>query len=122
MSKFTYTPEEDNDGDCTKIWHNITLPDGRKVVVDEVEQRLELWLELGMPARIGVGPLDMDDLKAIKGIRESGTETAKALLIKFHGFGFWSDEFFETREELARVIREEMPFILAIENHEKELA
>lgn len=127
--KFTYLPEEDVEDDCTKIWHNIKLEDGRTVHCDWSpyslmrKEEIELWLELGMPARIGVGPLDLGDLKAIKGIRESGSEAAKTALERFHALrerAIFTDEYFELRKELRRLIAEEMPFILAIERHEDE--
>jgi hypothetical protein len=68
---WTYTPSEDNDGDCIKIWHDFTHTDGRTVSCDfnpysrMTAEDIRLWFDLGMPDRIDSGPLDSFDLNVL---------------------------------------------------------
>lgn len=68
---WTYTPWDDNDGDCTKIWHDFTHTDGRTVSCDfnpysrMTAEDIRLCPDLGMPDRIDSGPLDSFDLNVL---------------------------------------------------------
>ncbi len=60
----------EHEDDCIKAWHEVTKPDGTKVVADispyEWSRRcVNLWIDAGYPVRQGVGPLHTEDLEAI---------------------------------------------------------
>ena len=65
---YTYTPWEDREEDCVKIWHDIIKPNGVTVAADFTpyaymnEQAFRLWIDLGQPERISSAPLDERDL------------------------------------------------------------
>ena len=68
---YKYVPEIDDEGDVTKIYHYVITPEGKEMQVDWSSYKhmtpddLKLWLKLGMPKRVGTGPLDSDDLRNI---------------------------------------------------------
>lgn len=80
--KFTYTTEEDFDGDCTKLWHYVTV-DGKTHTMDwspydsPTNADIELWLELGMPSRITCGPLTREDLDKLHAMTVEEREAAQ---------------------------------------------
>lgn len=67
---YTYTPSLDVDDDVTKIFHDVTAPDGKLLAVDftpyayMTEENLKAWIDQGMPPRKGASPLQDEDLKA----------------------------------------------------------
>lgn len=72
---YIYAPWEERDEDCIKIWHDIIcVPSNKIVSVDwspyeyMTEEQVKLWLDLGMPDRIGTGPLNDEDLQMLRQI------------------------------------------------------
>jgi len=63
---YRYEPWEENefDGDNSKIHHSVRTPDGKIVSVDWTPyeylepEDLKAWIDLGMPKRVGIGPLN----------------------------------------------------------------
>ena len=52
---YTYRPWNENDEDCTKIWHDFVKADGTTVICDftpyskMTEEHIRLWIDLGCP-------------------------------------------------------------------------
>jgi len=70
---YTYQPTEiDIDVNFKKIYHSVVTPEGNEIVFDfnpydyVTEEQFKLWIDLGCPSRIGISPLDENDLKKIK--------------------------------------------------------
>jgi hypothetical protein len=69
---YTYYPCVDTDGvEYKKIIHEVVTPEGKSVFMDwsaystPTEEQFALWIDLGLPRRFGLGPLDEDALKQI---------------------------------------------------------
>ena len=68
---WTYTPWDDVEEDNVKTWHDFKHTDGRTATCDFSPYRImtpediRSWFDLGMPDRIGWGPLDTQDLYAL---------------------------------------------------------
>ena len=69
---YIYYQDIDQSDDNIKITHIIESPDGKKDYLDwspyrtPSERTLNLFVELNFPKRIGVCPLDENDLESIK--------------------------------------------------------
>ena len=66
---YVYQPYEDVEPEeNVKIFHFVKTPDGREIQMDwspystPTPEEFALWIELGMPDRIGGGPLNHSDL------------------------------------------------------------
>lgn len=61
---YQYVPEQDFDFDHAPIYHNFITPEGETVTCDwssydcMTPLQARIWLLLGMPDRIGAGPLN----------------------------------------------------------------
>jgi hypothetical protein len=65
----TYRGEwQREDEEVSKMWHTCTLPNGKEVDMDwssyssPTQSQFEMWIDLGMPKRVGSGPLTEKDL------------------------------------------------------------
>lgn len=87
---YKYEPyrEEELDGDNAKIFHYITLPNGKRVDADFTPYQemsgkdISLWVKLGMPKRQGIGPLDSEELEQMardQGVAEAGNKRLEKL-------------------------------------------
>jgi hypothetical protein len=68
---YKYEPETDDQGDVKKIYHYVIAPGGSRLEVDWSPYKhmtpddLKLWIKLGMPKRVGTGPLSSETLHNI---------------------------------------------------------
>ena len=68
---WTYRPLEELSNDNIKIWHDFEHAAGRCVTCDfspyqsMTSEDIRLWIDLGMPDRIGSAPLDSFDLNCL---------------------------------------------------------
>lgn len=68
---YVYQPSEDVDSDNIKIFHHVLAPNGACVKFDwspyqtPTEEQFALWVDLGCPERVGIGPLRDEDLKTL---------------------------------------------------------
>lgn len=68
---YTYTPWEDRDDDCVKIWHEFKSESGTTVTCDWSPYEymniddIRLWIDLDLPGRISSGPLNRQDLRQL---------------------------------------------------------
>jgi hypothetical protein len=70
---YVYQPSEieveANNSNFVKIYHTVVSPEGKNMVFDwnpyvnPTEEQFKLWVDLGCPARVGLSPLDENDLK-----------------------------------------------------------
>lgn len=65
---YTYQPTEENDGDCTKIWHDIYKGKKRVTSADFTpyaymdKEDFMNFVDCGLPNRVSNSPLNKDDL------------------------------------------------------------
>ena len=68
---YVYSTAEDRDDDVTKIEHYLETPFGEVIDIDwspyktMSREDVELYIKLGAPKRIGIGPLNREDLKRL---------------------------------------------------------
>lgn len=69
--RYIYQTEVQDDGEIYKMFHYVVDPSGKRHFLDwspygePTEEDLELWVKLGMPGRVGTGPLNRHDLKEL---------------------------------------------------------
>ena len=56
--------------DVCKAWHTVTKPNGETVFADispydTTKGTVNHWIDAGYPSRVGVGPLQYQDLKSM---------------------------------------------------------
>ena len=65
---YQYVPEQDLDLNHSPIYHDFITPEGETVTCDwssydyMTPHQARIWIDLGMPSRIGAGPLSDSDL------------------------------------------------------------
>lgn len=80
---YKYEPSVEDLGDNSKVSHDLVSPDGKLVSFDyspyntPTEQEIRLWILLGLPKRVGNGPLAIEDLTKL-----AADELAKELFAK----------------------------------------
>jgi hypothetical protein len=68
---FVYQPWVEYDSDNMKIFHDVVTPEGKTIDFDwspystPTAEQFSLWIDLGCPGRVGIGPLRDEDLKKI---------------------------------------------------------
>jgi hypothetical protein len=68
---FVYDQSIELEEDNMKVFHEVTDPEGKRVKFDWcpyaplTEDFFALWVDLGCPDRIGIGPLNEEELKKI---------------------------------------------------------
>ena len=71
---YVYDPSVDYEEDCSKIWHDVyRQADGTPIgSVDFTPyaymsiEDFKIWVDLGMPGRVGFGPLNSESLTKLR--------------------------------------------------------